>query len=717
MTTNRSAGRADEPEPELRRILRIVGERKRVVLAALVAGGAMFACWAAMSPRVYEATATVVADASPPRVLGQEVRDVIDVGPGQYLLMQDYIQTQRRVLTSGTLARRAIHALKVENDLGFWQELEQPVSRRRPPTEEEEVRAFVRAITVEALPRTQIINVTFRHRRPEVAKRAVDALVDCFLDHNLEQHDTTTHSASRWLTDEADVLRKGLAASELALYEFRSKNDLLSLSVEDRINNQTQRIDKLGSALTDVRLRRVARAAEAEQLLKMVTADASSLPLPADAPGAGTLEALKKDLLDEERKLNELQSRYEDPHPFVRHQAAKLQTVRAAIAREIAVQLRAARSRTDEASTEERQIAQQLDQANREGLRVARLELDYKKLKRETDGLARQYGIVANRTKETELSSKIRENNLHVLDYAALPDRPRSPRLTMGAGVALALALLIGLGLALLLDGLDRTLKTQSDVENKLGLPLLGIVPRIAKGAELTVIEGRVSIAAEYLRMIRTSLLFAGVSKKMHRVLITSSAAAEGKTLTAINLAAVVAQAGGRVLLVDCDLRRPTLKAAFGLNGDVGLMSVVLGTATLEEAIRPTSVPNLFVLPCGPLPPDPAELIARPRFLEVLDQCGQRFDQVFIDSPPAGPVTDPALLADACDGIILVTRAGRTTLDQLRRAEHNLGECSAPIVGVILNDVELSDQAYGYRYRPDNEGEREREWKGRRAAQ
>lgn len=693
-----SASPEGDDRTELQRWLGVLRERRAVVIGALALAAVGFCAWLWRTPRVYEATATVVVDAAPPRVLGQEVRDVVDVGPGHYLLMQDYIQTQRRILTSHSLARATIKRLRLDSDPAFWSGLERPLGKHGSFTADDMAGAFQRSITVEALPRTELMTVSFRHRVPAQAKRAVDGLVDAFIEHNVEQRDRTTQEASLWLADEADELRKRLSASELALYEFRRKNELLSVSLEDRINGQSQRIDKLSAALTDARLRWAARAAEAEQLAKMTAIDPGSLILPPSAPGADVLEQLKKSLFDEEAKLTDLKAKYQEVHPSVRHQEEKVAMVRRALRSEIAEQLRAARSRTDEAGAEEKQIAAQLEEAKQEGLRVARLGLDYKKLQRENEQLSRQYSLVANRTKETELSSKIKENNLHVLDYAAMPDAPRSPRRLLGALVAFVLGLVGGLLLAVLLELLDRTVKTQQDVETRLSVPLLGVVPSARRGA--SPIPEPHSAAAEAFRMIRTSLLFAGLGRRMKSVLITSAAAAEGKTFSAVGLAAITGQAGRRVLLVDCDLRRPRVSTTLGLKNAVGLTNVVLGAASLDDAIQPTDVPNLFVLPSGPPPPNPAELISLPRFREVLEQAGARFEHVFIDSPPAAVVTDPALLALGCDGVVAVLRAGQTPRDTFRRAARRLTQTGVPLIGAILNDARVEDAAgtYGYGY-------------------
>jgi capsular exopolysaccharide synthesis family protein len=674
----------DDKEPELARYLRIVVERRWWVAAVVVLGVAAFLAWASRQERVYQATGTIIVEPSPPQVLGGDVRDVSPMGPGQYYAMQDYLQTQRRLLLSDALARQVVARLKLDGDRAFFRD---PL----PASPEDAAERFAAGVTAEIVLDTEIIAVSFRHPVPAQAKRAVDGLIDAYLESNLAQRESSNGAASRWLANESDLLRARLGESELQLYDFKRKNDLLSVSLEDRINNVTRQIDRLSDALTEVRLRKLARGAEADELARMTESDPDTAA-PTGAPNA--LASLKNDLIQEERKLSELRARYADAHPQVVQQAAKVATVQSGIAREVAAQLRGARARTTEAAVEEKKIAAELEAAKQEGLRVTRLEVEYNKLKRESEALGRQYALVQNRTKETELASKVKVNNLRVLDYARLPKASVSPHLVRAGLLAIVASLVLAFLLALLLDALDRTLKSQEDVEAKLGLPFLGVMPRVS-GGDLEVADNPSSAAAECCRLVRTNLMFVGLARPLRRLLVTSPIAREGKTLTTVSLGVVMAQAGTRVLLIDSDLRRPRLKSALGLDGELGLTSVLLGAATLEQAIVPTRIPNLYALPSGPVPPNPAELVDGPRFREVLDECSDKFERVILDSPPAVLVTDPAILAGSCDGVVLVVRSGRTAHHHARRARRNLGDVGARILGVVLNDCDLRTRGYG----------------------
>jgi capsular exopolysaccharide synthesis family protein len=265
------------------------------------------------------------------------------------------------------------------------------------------------------------------------------------------------------------------------------------------------------------------------------------------------------------------------------------------------------------------------------------------------------------------------------------------------------MGLLAGLGVALLLELLENSVATQTDVEERLGLAFLGVVPRIEgdrapKERDLFVHREPKSSVAECCRAIRTNLLFMSPDKPFKTMLVTSSSPQEGKSTTCINLGVAMAQSGNRVLLLDTDMRRPRLHRAFGVPNELGISSLVVGEGTLEAAVKSTEVPGLFVLPCGPLPPNPAELLHTQAFAELLKQAAGKFDRVILDSPPINAVADAAVLATQTDGVLLVLKAGKTNREAARRALRSLADVQARMYGAVLNDVDLRAPRYGDSY-------------------
>jgi len=328
--------------------------------------------------------------------------------------------------------------------------------------------------------------------------------------------------------------------------------------------------------------------------------------------------------------------------------------------------------------------------------------------------LANQEAVLKEQYAQYQVVGTQTTGGVTVVSPAAVPKAPSSPKKTEITLIGLALGLLVGLAVAFTVENLDDAIRSHDDLEHAApGVPVMGLVPMIGSwrdraqpflvmGAEPT------SPAAEAYRSLRTSLQFTAYESAIGSVLVTSPTATEGKTSTVSNLGVVLATVGKHVVLVSADLRRPRLAAFFGLEEGVGLTSVMIGDLTLDEALQPVpDVPGLTVLGCGPVPPNPAELLSSPKFAEIFDELTRRFDLVLVDSSPLLPVTDPVLLSRMTDTTLLIVAAGTTTKGQLRRAVEQLAQVGARHIGIVLNEVTRGgDDAYGYdysySYQPEN---------------
>ncbi|HEY8078829.1 MAG TPA: polysaccharide biosynthesis tyrosine autokinase, partial [Labilithrix sp.] len=320
--------------------------------------------------------------------------------------------------------------------------------------------------------------------------------------------------------------------------------------------------------------------------------------------------------------------------------------------------------------------------------------------------------------KEADLRRMMNTNNIRIVDVPTEPKDPVAPRVMVNVGVGVLVGLVLGIALALLREQTDNTLKTPEDVENKLRVTFLGLVPEISEdedddkrrvklgkrprrlktelSPELLIHERPTSGIAEAARALRTNLMFMNPDKPFRRILVTSAAPAEGKTTVAVNIAISLAQGGQRVCIVDCDLRRPRLHRIFDRAGDVGLMNALLGDATLEEVAKPTVVPNLYCVPCGPTPPSSADVVASEKFRKLLDELGEQFDRVILDSPPLVAVTDSAIVSTLVDAVIFVIRSFKTKIPLCRSGLRRLRDVDAPIAGAVLNAVNLERHEYSY---------------------
>ncbi len=426
---------------------------------------------------------------------------------------------------------------------------------------------------------------------------------------------------------------------------------------------------------------------------------------------SGMIQQLKTSYFKEKEMVAQLSQRYESRHPTLLQAQAELEAARTDLQREIDHIVDA--SETEYRATTESELRSSnalFEDVRLEAFNINKREIEYKKLDREAKNNSELYDLVLKRLKETDLTSLLKTNNIHLLDASIVPTSPIKPSRTKNTLFAAVAGLLAGFALAFIQEKLDNTFKGQDDIQNTLGIAFLGIVPSIvdpealgsskqsASARDIYVHTHPKSSVAECCRTVRTNLLFMSPDRPLRKLLITSSGPQEGKTTVATSLAIAMAQSGNRVLLIDTDMRRPRLHRAFGIPNDIGLTSTVVGEASIDDAIKATEVPNLSVLPCGPLPPNPAELLHAERFKKLVDLLASKFDRLIFDSPPIGAVADAVVLSTQVDATLLVLRAGKTTYEMGRRAVDGLFGVNAFVAGSVLNNLDLESQSYGYYY-------------------
>ena len=349
-----------------------------------------------------------------------------------------------------------------------------------------------------------------------------------------------------------------------------------------------------------------------------------------------------------------------------------------------------------------------MHQEKAQALELAKLEVEYRPMARDAENNAKLFGQVTLRHKEIDLTGLMRANNVRILDRAIASRSPVGPNLKTNLSVGLVLGLLAGLLLAFAIEALDNTVRTPEAAEELVGAPLLGVLPLLTEARQhliedaperdLTVHRDPKSLAAEACRSIRTNLMFISAQKEIQLMVVTSPGPRDGKTTAAISLAITMAQAGARVLLIDTDMRKPRVHLSFGIKADSGISTAIMGNADLKDIVHHSEIPNLDILPCGPLPPNPAELLHTERFREILAQCRRGYDKVILDAPPTAPVTDPAIIGSMTDGVLLVLRAGHTTRDAASYARRHLTDAGARILGLVINQTDRKGRGYGYGY-------------------
>ncbi|MCK5851895.1 polysaccharide biosynthesis tyrosine autokinase [bacterium] len=328
------------------------------------------------------------------------------------------------------------------------------------------------------------------------------------------------------------------------------------------------------------------------------------------------------------------------------------------------------------------------------------LSAQYNSYKKKILAAQNYYTILLNRAEEwTSSKDEFDPRNINIIDKAKPPTRPIKPRKTVNVLFGMIFGMILGVGIAFFIEYLDDTIKSPTDVENFLKVPFLGLIPTVSSTQDLAAIEGIVEnqpkgTIAENYRAIRTNILFSS-DRPVRQLVVTSTGPSEGKTTTAINIAEVMARAGDKTLIIDADMRRPRIHKVIKLEGDEkGLSNYLTGNATLDEIIHKSPIETLLVIPAGPIPPNPVEILNSPRLKELLDKMSERFDRIIIDTPPVIAVTDAAILARMADGVIFTVCGGRAHRDIVKRGINGLMKVGGHVFGVILNNVNIYRASY-----------------------
>jgi len=701
-------GTQDGDAIDLRAYWRVIVRRRWVIASVFAAAVILTLLVTLRQTKIYAATATLIIDLNAPRVLNnKDVQEVVDSGTGGYWYSKEYYETQYKVITSRAVAQRVIDKLQLARDLRFLgldsikdeKKVEEALAKVDP--------ALVLGDRVKVLPvkDSRVVRIEVEDRDRTWAATIANAVAEAYITDNLSVRSSMTQGASAWLETQLADLETKLSKSADDLFKFKQANDIVATSWEDRQGMVSQRLVAVNDALTRARVQKAWLESRNEQIVGLADALANGDPA-AEAFAllnqSRTVQELKIRYFDARVECADMKARYLDDHPKLTACEAKAREARDGLAREVRTILDGARREYQEAVQTERKLSQLFAETKTDAFGLNQHEKAYLELKRTHDNNQRLYEMVLQRLKETGVTGMMQMSNVRILDRAEPPEGPASPRPSRNLALAVLLGLVGGVGLAFLLETLDASITTREQVEERLGLPFLGIIPRIEAAKdqtpELAVVSAPTSAAAECLRSIRTNLLFMSPERPLKTILVTSSGPGEGKTTTAAALAATMAGGGSRVLLVDADMRRPRVHKVFGLEGRTGLSSLIVGDGTLAQAVVTTGIPNLDVLPCGPVPPNPAELLHTTAFAILLREMIGSYDRVLIDSPPAGVVADAIVISTQVDGTLMVLKAGKTSRDAAGRTARSLQNVKARMFGAVLNDLDLEDQRYAQYY-------------------
>ncbi|MBW8367935.1 MAG: polysaccharide biosynthesis tyrosine autokinase [Arenimonas sp.] len=697
---------SDGDEIDLLSYWRILVKRRWTVLGALgIVLAASLVGTLLMTP-IYRATTSLQIERDTIRVV-----DVEGVSPVEGGASADFYQTQYELLKSRALAQRVASQLGVAEGETLarlsppspWATLRGLVSRSDADPDEvseselasKEAAAtglIMGSLTVEPVRNSRLVRLHFDTPDREFSQRAANALAEAFIASNLERRFDSSAYAKTYLEDRLQELRLKLEDSERELVAFAQKEQIVGTG-DSSGSLSEQDLGSLNAALSQARQDRI----RAEARWRQAQASRGSVLL-GEIGEASIIKGLQE---NRGKLLAEYQDKlrlYKPGYPLMVQLKGQIDEIERQIGAEVGSIKSAIQAEFLASQEQERLLVEQMTLVKTDVLDLQSRSIQYNILKREVDTNRQLYDGLLQRYKEIGVAAGVSNNNISIVDRA-LSGYKFKPSLTRNLALGLLAGLMLGVLLALAFEYLDDTLKSPEDVEKQLGLSVLGVIPLLKLPmTPAKAMEDPRSAFAESYRSVRTALQFATDSGVPRSLLVTSSTPAEGKSTTALTLAQNFAQLGKRVLIIDADLRNPSLHRLLGTENSAGLSNYLAGAVRATEVIKLTDTPGLMFMATGPLPPNPAELLMGPKMLSLITIAREKFDQVIIDGPPVMGLADAPILANLANGTLLVVEAGETRITVGRNALKRLLAARAHVVGGLLTKFSSKHAGHGYGY-------------------
>ena len=672
---------------DVRAVLQILRERIWLISLCLLTAICATGAYLYRAPNVYASKVVLKVE--------EEDKNVINIQEVQKENLQtlESLKTVEQTLKNRALLDRVLVTNQLAKNKKFVG------APKETPTREQLVTTLAEMIDVRLRRGTRLIDITVEHTDPALTEQIGNSLVREFLKQNSEQQSAVSHTANDFLSGEANELRKKLEASENALQGYRQK--VFSVSLEDRQNIVVQKLKDLSQNATSAKSQRLAQEAAYKQITQCSNDVAALLGIPLVANDEAVME-IRSSITKAESEFANLKQEYKSKHPKYMQAESQLADLNRSLRKAVLNVQANARTAYENSISTERALEVAMKEQETVALELSQQSIQYNVLMRDVESNRALYQSVLNRIKETDLTKDLQTEKIRVVQPAMVPERPIKPQKLR----ILLLGLVAGIGggvlLALLLNALDFSLNTVDQVEDYLKLPVLAAVPRFQTKAEnvrLIQTDSLRSSEAESFRTLRTALSMLGRKEDRRTFLFTSALPAEGKTLCALNYAASLAQQGLRTLIIDGDLRCPTVERSLrnSERRSIGVTDYLVGTATFESILQSSEQENLSFISAGTDAPNPAELLAQNGIDGLIDQALTHFDRVIVDSAPIHAVSDTLLMLNRVQSVCLVVRAHKTAKHTVLRAIQMLKQADAPMVGVVLNRLARS-RSYGYYY-------------------
>jgi polysaccharide biosynthesis transport protein len=710
-------------ESTLREYFRVLIKRKWMVLSVLTGIFMVVAVASLRQTPIYEAVGRIAINKSDNNLISfKDSQPVLD-----YYDPAD-LDTEVRILQSDLMALQVIRQLNLDKRPEFGGHADARQSNLVADSLQTDsartsslLSGFRGGLHVALVPNTRIIEIHYHSPDPQLAAAAVNTLASTYVEQNFKTKFESTMQASDWLSKQLVDLQMKVETSQEKLVRYQKEHEILG--TDEKQNIITQKLDELNREMTQAESDRMQKEAIYRQTQSNDPVAIAAAITNTTANGSLATSGLLDKLRDQQASLGiqiaDLSTQFGPQYPKVQQLNNELKEIDRQLQLETNKAVDHLKGQYLAALQRENMLRDAFDKQKQEANKLNESAIEYSILKRDLDSNRTLYEGLLEKLKEAGVTAGLRSNNFRIIDAARVPTAPSEPNIPRNLSFALVLGLISGVGLAFVLENMDNTVRTPEQATALSGLPALGMIPHGSKSgtrgpygkrlvltapASKEVVETVTQVRpqsqmAESYRALRTSLLLSNLGAPPKVIVVTSARPQEGKTTTSINTAIVLAQKGVRVLLVDADLRRPSVHKTLGMAPRSGLSNVLTGTSTSEQTITTSPIlPNLFIMPAGTPPPNPAELLASSNMRDLLAELRCLYDHIVIDTPPTLSVTDAVVLSPRADATILVIRSGQTTKQALRRARDILMQVNAHVAGVLLNAVDLSSPDYYYYY-------------------
>jgi len=713
-----TAEQEDEDVIDLREYWNVLVRRKWTVIITvmLLAIGTVIAT--SMMTPMYRATAVIQIERDDGQVLQYQG---VEAEEGRY--SQDFYQTQYELLKSRALATRVIDQLGLQDSGAFKSDEEQGAiagmfsgfisgikeilandaaesnleSGSGVAFQPDLASAFLASLNISPVRNSRLVRLNYVSPNPEEAALIINTLASSFVDMTLDRRFDASTYAKGFLEERIKQVRADLEDSELTLAQYNQERGIINQ--DDKLGILMGKLREMNNTLVGVEASRIA---EESKYQEMIQATDGSIEQILDSPVIQALKQQKTVLRTEYQQLLKI---YKPAYPKMVQLENQVAQIDSDIAAEISNVRSAVKIKYQAKLREEAKLTESIANTRNEIMSLQARTTDSQTLTREVDTNRELYDGLLQRMKEVGVAAGITTNNISIIDQARVPSSKFKPSMRKNLMMAIMLGLFGGVLLAFLFESLDDSIKSSTDLEKIINKPVLGVIPLVSKkesagldGVYLFAYHSPTSAFAEAYRSMRTALMFS-TSEGAPRVLhYTSVNSGEGKTTTAVSTAINFTQTGGKVLLIDADLRNPSLHKIFNLPNNAGLVNCLAGELRPAQVARKTDIERLFVIPSGPIPPNPAELLAGANMLDLIALGSKRFDYVIIDSPPVLGLADSLILADIAHATLLVVLANATRKTAVEAGLKRLQHSRANVLGMVLTNYEMNKAGYGYDY-------------------